>query len=302
MATKQLLSGFPVTRHLAAYFELTKPGITFMVLTSMLVGFILGSAGSYNFLVMIHAIVGTFLIASGTAAHNQFIERNLDKLMNRTSGRPIPSERIAPEHASAFSLILIFAGLFYLIFMVNTVAGIVSAVTTFMYLAIYTPMKRRTFLNVIIGSVPGALPPVGGWAAATGSIGDVGVWLLFGVVFLWQIPHVLAIAWVCNDDYINAGFQMLPANDKSGKKTGLLSLFCLFVLIPNIILIYSYDIAGVVYLVVSIIATLLYLFYGVRFYLSPDQKFARKLMFASFFYLPVIWVMIFTDLILSRFI
>ena len=284
-----------ITSLVNAYYELTKPGITLMVLASMLVGFIVGSTGGFDYIIMFHAVVGTFLISSGTAAHNQFIERHLDKLMNRTSERPIPSERIPAEHASIFAITLILAGFLYLLFMVNIVAGVVSAVTTAMYLGIYTPMKRRTFFNVVIGSIPGALPPIGGWAAATGTIYDPVAWLLFGIVFLWQIPHVLAIAWLCNDDYTNAGFRMLPDNDTSGLKTSTISLFCLVCLLPVIACLYYYANINLLFLFVSLAASLYYLFYGVQFLLERHKDRAKKLMFASFFYLPVIWLVLFLD-------
>ena len=283
---------------LTAYYELTKPGITFMVLASMLIGFIAGSEGLYNYFTMLHAVIGTFLIASGTAAHNQFIERNLDKLMNRTSSRPIPSERISSENAFIFSITLILAGLIYLLYMVNFTAGIISALTTLLYLGIYTPMKRRTFLNVIVGSIPGALPPVGGWAAATGSVTEPAVWLLFAIILLWQIPHVLAIAWVCNDDYTSAGFRMLPNNDASGLKTSTISLLSLIALIPTIYLMFWIGMADLLFLATGLLATLVYNFYGLQFLFSRENKEAKKLMFASFIYLPVLWIFLLADVLI----
>jgi len=294
-ATKQLTTVQSIITRINAYYELTKPGITLMVLASMLIGFIVGSAGSFDYLIMIHAVIGTFLISSGTAAHNQFIERHLDKLMNRTSKRPIPSERIPAENASVFAITLIIAGFLYLLLMVNFVAGLVSAITTAMYLGIYTPMKRRTFFNVVIGSIPGALPPIGGWAAATGAVDSPVAWLLFGIVFLWQIPHVLAIAWLCNDDYTNAGFRMLPDRDEDGFKTSIISLICLAVLIPVVTALFYYAETNWLFLIVSLAASLYYLFYGVQFFLERQKDRAKKLMFASFFYLPIVWLILFLD-------
>lgn len=280
------------------YFELTKPGITLLVLASMGIGFLLGSAGAIDFVILIHAIVGTVLIAAGTAAHNQYIERDLDKLMLRTSKRPLPMERISPRNGLIFSLSLIAGGLIYLIANVNFIAGMVSAATAISYLAIYTPMKRVNFSNVIIGAVPGALPPVGGWAAATGSIAEPGVWLLFAIVFLWQIPHVVSIAWLCNDDYTRAGFKMLPAHDKSGLKSAWISLACLIILIPVSLLLFSMGYNSWIFLTGSLLSGLGFLYYGVLFLRNRDKRNAKLLMFASIFYLPLIWIFILVDVLI----
>ncbi len=286
------------TQVLTDYFELTKPGITILVLASMAIGFLLGSAGTVDFMLLFHAVVGTILIAAGTAAHNQYIERDLDKLMVRTSKRPLPMERIAASSALLFSLTLIFGGLFYLVFTVNTIAGIVSAVTAFCYLALYTPMKRVSFNNVWIGAIPGALPPVGGWAAATGTITEPGVWVLFMIVFLWQIPHVVSIAWLCNEDYTRAGFRMLPSGDASGTKSAWVNIICLLVLIPVSASLYLMGYNGMIFLIGSIVAGLGFLWYGIRFFRSRDKKTAKLLMFASIFYLPVIWMIILADVLI----
>jgi protoheme IX farnesyltransferase len=280
------------------YFELTKPGITLLVLASMGIGFLLGSAGAIDYVILLHAIIGTVLIAAGTAAHNQYIERDLDKLMLRTSKRPLPMERISPRNGLIFSLSLIAGGLIYLIANVNFIAGMVSAATAISYLAIYTPMKRVNFSNVIIGAVPGALPPVGGWAAATGTITEPGVWLLFAIVFLWQIPHVVSIAWLCNDDYTRAGFKMLPANDASGLKSAWISLVCLIILIPVSLLLFSMGYNSWIFLTGSVLSGLAFLYYGVLFLRNRDKRNAKLLMFASIFYLPLIWIFILIDVLI----
>ncbi len=286
---------------LADYLELTKPGITILVLASMMIGFILGSTAGIDFVLLFHAIIGTLLIAAGTAAHNQFIERDLDKLMVRTSKRPLPTSRIAPAHALLFSLSMILIGLVYLIAMVNLAAGLVSAVTSVMYLAIYTPMKRVSFSNVWIGAIPGALPPVGGWAAATGSVLEPGMWVLFGIVFLWQVPHVVAIAWLCNDDYIRAGFRMLPKNDSNGKIAALSVLGCLVLIIPVSTLLYTLGFNTIIYLIGAILAGLYFLYFGLKFWQERNMATAKKLMFASLAYLPLIWILIIADRLLIFF-
>ncbi|MEX2395738.1 MAG: heme o synthase, partial [Balneolales bacterium] len=277
------------------YVELTKPGITMLVTSSMVIGFILGSTAGVQFGLLAHALIGTLLIAAGTAAHNQYIERDLDKLMLRTSSRPLPAEKIAPNRALFFSLTLIFSGLIYLIFMVNTAAGLVSAVTTLLYLGLYTPLKRVSFANVWVGSIPGALPAVGGWAAATGNIADPGMWVLFGIVFLWQIPHVVAIAWLCNEDYTRAGFRMLPKLDENGFKSALTIMACLVLILPVSGLLFYLGFNGLVYLAGAILGGLYFLYFGIKFTRKRDKVTAKKLMFASLIYLPVVWVFIILD-------
>lgn len=280
---------------LLAYYELTKPGITFMVLSSMTVGFLLASTSGIDFIALFNAMFGTYLIASGTAAHNQYMERNLDKLMLRTSKRPLPLERVPEANAKIFSLSLIFVGLLYLIVTVNPLAGLVSLATSFVYLVLYTPLKQISFWNVPIGSVAGALPPVGGWAAATGTIADPGLWILFAIVFFWQIPHVLSIAWLCSDDYSRAGFRMLPKKDETGFKTSMYNLICLVSLIPTVFALYHLGYNGLLYLIPSLIVTFWFLYMGYRFYLAPSKESAKKLMFASIFYLPVVWILVLID-------
>ena len=277
------------------YYELTKPGITFTVLASMLIGFIMGSAAGLNFTLMFHALLGTYLIAAGTAAHNMFMERGLDGLMRRTSKRPLPDSRIDPEKSLIFSMTMIFGGLLYLIFMVNFVAGMVSIATTIIYLFAYTPLKRISALNVFVGAVPGALPVVGGWAAATGTVFEHGMWILFGIIYCWQIPHVIAIAWVCKNDYEHAGFKMLPKNDPYGIKATLWILLPLIILIPTVYKLYVMELVSWLYLGGSLLTTLGFLYYGIRFAISRNIPTAKALMFASFIYLPLIWIFIFLD-------
>lgn len=280
----------------ADYYQLTKPGITIAVLASMLVGFVLGSGANINFIVMLHAIVGTYLIAAGTGAHNQFLERNYDGLMKRTAKRPLPDNRIDSKNGVVFSLTLIFTGLAYLIIMVNPIAAGVSLATTLIYLGVYTPLKRISAFNIAIGAIPGALPPVGGWAAANGSIAEPGMWLLFGIVFFWQIPHVMAIAWMCKDDYSGAGFCMVPKNDLTGRKTAFWSTLCLIVLIPITFLMYQLAGLSILFLILGMLFAAIFLFYGIRFALDRTKAHAKQLMFASIAYLPLVWIAVFIDI------
>lgn len=277
------------------YHQLTKPGITLAVLSSMLVGFVLGSGSSFNYVLMIHAIIGTYMIASGTGAYNQFMERRLDGLMKRTEKRPLPDKRISAASGMFFSLILIFAGLLYLFVIVNPIAGAVSFATTFIYLIAYTPMKQVSAFNIVIGAVPGALPPIGGWAAASGSLEGPGMWLLFGIVFLWQVPHVMAIAWSLKEDYFGAGFKMLPKNDETGRKTSLWALSCTLLLYPVSVAMYVMGVSGIIFLVLSILLATVFLFYSIKFLRERTKENSRKLMFASIAYLPLVWVAVFID-------
>lgn len=298
LSTEFSLSKFFDTQKIAAYYELTKPGITFSVVASMLIGFVLGSGSQINFITLIHATLGTWLIASGTAAHNQFLEWRYDGKMKRTKKRPVPASKISPKNSVFFSLTLITAGLLYLLIAVNAIAGLVSLLTTIIYLGIYTPMKRISVANVFIGAIPGALPPVGGWAAATGHLGSTAMWLLFGIVFLWQIPHVMAIAWVCKDDYSNAGFQMLPKNDPQGIKATILIVGCLITLIPVSYGLYHIGMNSWIYLIGGLLSSLVFLYYGLIFAKDRDKSSAKKLMFASFGYLPIIWAFVLIDILI----
>jgi heme o synthase len=278
-----------------SYYELTKPGITFTVLASMLIGFLMGSAAGVDVILMIHAILGTYLIAAGTAAHNMFMERDLDGLMKRTSKRPLPAYKISPRQSFIFSMSLIVSGSIYLLLMVNLAAGLVSLATTIIYLFAYTPLKRISALNVFVGAIPGALPVVGGWAAATGTVFEHGMWILFGIIYCWQIPHVISIAWVCKDDYEHAGFKMLPKNDPYALKAVLWVMIPLLILFPTIYKLFVMDLVSWLYLGGSVLTTLGFLYYGIRFAIFRTKESARPLMFASFVYLPLIWIFIFAD-------
>lgn len=280
---------------IADYYQLTKPGITMSVLVSMMVGFVLGSGDNINFITLIHALIGTYLIAAGTGAHNQFMERKFDGLMKRTSKRPLPDQRIGSKNGMIFSLTMIFTGLFYLIMMVNPIAGAVSFLTTLIYLGAYTPMKRVSAINIGIGAIPGALPPVGGWAAATGNISEPGMWLLFAIMFLWQVPHVLSIAWLCKDDYSSAGFKMLPKNDEKGNITVFWALICTLSLFPVTIALFQLEISGLLFMISALIFALGFLAYTIKFSMERTKENAKKMMFASIAYLPLVWIAVFID-------
>lgn len=279
---------------IADYFQLTKPGIALAVLMSMLMGFILGSNGNVNLILMLHAIFGTFLIASGTSAHNMFMERTFDGMMKRTEQRPLPQQRISAKNGMIFSLVLIFTGLTYLVLVVNPVAGLVSFATTLIYLPLHS-LKARISIQYFGRSNTRCIATCWWMGCASGNITEPGMWLLFAIVLFWQIPHVMAIAWKYKDDYFGAGFKMLPKNDLKGTKTGFYAVLCTLLLFPASYAIYYFELAGMPFLVSSFTLALVYLWYSVVFAKDRTLVNARKLMFASIAYLPLFWVVLFID-------
>lgn len=277
-----------------AYYELTKPRITLLVLISMAIGFIVATPET-NWMLLLHATIGTWMMASGTSAFNQYIERDLDKLMFRTMKRPLPSLKVAPVQALWFSVLMVSAGLAYMTYFVNPIAGLVSASTTAIYLLGYTPLKKISFLNLYVGAIPGALPPVGGWAAATGSVSDISVWFLFLIVFLWQVPHVTAIAWLYLEDYERADFVMIPASDDGGRMSSAISLFVAVLLIPCAVLPVLSGLTSWAFGISAGLSAVGYAFYAFVFLQSRNKETARKLVFASIFYLPAVWLLLLLD-------
>lgn len=207
------------TAVLADYWTLTKPEVNFLILITAFAGFYLGSPGSHwRILLLFNTLVGTMLVASGTGTLNQYIERRFDAQMRRTAGRPLPAGRIHPSRALWFGVVLSVAGSFYLAVLVNLLASVLALVTLSTYLLLYTPLKRKTPLCTLVGAFPGAVPPLIGWAAATGHL-DSGAWLLFLILFFWQFPHFNAIAWMYREDYARAGIRMLSVGDTDGSRT-----------------------------------------------------------------------------------
>lgn len=301
MEVTQNTTAAPVTflGTMAALHELTKPRITASVVASMAIGFLLASGDSIDWGTLIHALFGTWMIAGGTAAHNQFLERDLDKLMVRTAKRPLPSVRLDPASALFFSLVMIYGGVAYFMVTVNVIAGMVSLATSFIYLVFYTPLKRVSFANVSIGAVAGALPPVGGWAAVSGDLSHPGMWILFAVIFFWQIPHVLAIAWVLKEDYAKAGFHMLPKNDATGRKTAIWSVANLVLLLPTGLAMAVYGLVGTTGFLAITAISLGFLATGIRFLMRPATETAKPMLFASLAYLPLVWIVVVLGMLLG---
>jgi protoheme IX farnesyltransferase len=274
-----------LARRVLAFAELGKPRVVVMVLLTTFVGFYLGSLGVTDYLRLLPALIGTALAAAGTLALNQYIERDIDAKMQRTRMRPLPDGRLQPAEAAAFGVAATLAGLGYLALAVNTLSAAVTAIITISYLFLYTPLKRRTPLCSIIGAIPGALPPLTGWTAARGAFG-VEAWILFAILFLWQLPHSLAIARLYRDDYARAGIRLLPIVEPDAKSTGrqiVINCLALLVvgLLPTLV-----GLAGPVYFIAALIFGGLFLGYGVAFALSRTATAARQLLFASLLYLP----------------
>lgn len=203
---------------LSAYISLTKPDVSFLVLMTTGAGFYMGTRGPIPWLHMIHVVFGTMLIAAGTAALNHYIERDSDRYMRRTASRPLPTGQLTSAEALRFGLLLSFAGAIDLYFVAGYIACLLGVLTSLSYLLAYTPLKKRTVWATFIGAIPGAIPPMIGWTAASGKL-DAGAWLLFAILFFWQFPHFHAISWMYREDYARAGILMLPVVDKDGTRT-----------------------------------------------------------------------------------
>jgi protoheme IX farnesyltransferase len=281
-------------RRVADYVELAKPRIVMMVLVTAFVGFYLGSENIPDYLALFQALLGIALAAGGTLALNQLVERDTDAKMERTRHRPLPDGRLQPRDALWFGLLLTLGGLVYLSLSVNLLSAAVTALITGSYLFCYTPLKLRSSLCVLVGAVPGALPPVIGWVAATGSL-DVGAWVLFAIIFLWQVPHTLAIGRLYRDDYARAGIQFLPVIDLNGESTNRQILSHTAALLAVSLLPTLLGLAGPVYFIVALALGIGFLASGIRLALDSTLPRARKLLFASLIYLPVLLLVMALD-------
>ena len=236
----------PDTSQLGAFFELTKPRITFLILVSTALGFNLGSQGKIKSNQYALTIIGTFLLAGGAGAINHFVEKDLDRLMDRTQSRPIPAGIISGKNALFFGVSITIIGFIILAASVNHLTAILGLITVLLYIFVYTPLKKITWLNTTIGAIPGAMPALGGWAASANAL-DLNAWILFSILFLWQHPHFYAIALMCKEDYKKAGFQMLPVIEKESNRTNRQILWHAFLLIPVSVFFVVTGILGEIY-------------------------------------------------------
>ncbi|MEE8137255.1 MAG: heme o synthase [Thermoanaerobaculia bacterium] len=279
---------------LADLLELTKPRITLMVVLTAGIGILLASRGELAPTLVLHALLGTGLVSAGASALNHVLERDLDALMRRTANRPLPAGRMTAEGALFFGVALAVAGLFELTLAVNLLTALLGALALAGYIFLYTPLKRVSPLATIIGAVPGAIPPVMGWTAVTERI-DPGAWVLFGILFLWQLPHFLAIAWMCRDDYARAGFLMLPGVNSDGRSTARQMILFGSALVPTSLLPSVLGLTGATYTLGAIVLGFFFLASCVAFALSYSAAAARRVLLVSVFYLPAVLAVMVLD-------
>ena len=280
-----------------AYYELTKPSITFMILISTALGYYMGGNGIANYIHFFFTILGSCLISSGSGALNHFAEADSDKIMRRTNLRPIPAGLISNENAMVFGIALILSGSAILYWIINPLTCLLALITSLMYLFIYTPLKKLTWLNTSVGAIPGSIPPIGGWVAATGRL-DPEAWILFAILFFWQHPHFYAIALMFKDDYKKAGLKMLPVMEPDGSRTNRQIIWHSFLLIPVSVMPVYIGILGMIYFWSAIILGVGYLISGFILAKQYSVDNARFVLRVSVFYLPILLLTIMIDKIL----
>ncbi len=281
-----------VRERIAAYLELTKPRITFLILLIALAGFCLASPrGGFEYALLAHVLVGITLLSSGIAALNQTIETDVDGLMRRTQARPLPSGRLSESQAFVFGIGLTVAAEIYLTTWVNPLTALLGVVTAIGYVLVYTPLKTRSTLSTAIGALPGAMPPLLGWAAARGHL-NMEAWSLFAILFLWQFPHFLAIAWMYREDYGRAGIKMLPVVAPDGRSTAQQIVGFTILLIPvSLLPALLGTTSGTIYSGGALLLGALFLYSGVRMAVSRSRQEARRLLLASVIYLPLLFAL-----------
>ncbi len=285
-------------RRMKNYIALTKPRITWLILMSTGVGYFFGLKRDWNgwleLPLLLHTLVGTALIASGTAALNQWYEREADGLMRRTASRPLPSGKMTANRALWFGIVLAVAGFTELAIAVNPLTGLLGALTLGGYLFVYTPLKQRSHLSTVIGALPGAMPPLMGYAASYGAL-NAEAWTLFAILFVWQFPHFLAIAWMYRDDYARAGIRMLPVVEPDGMSTARQIVLYASTLIPVSLFPVLLRMSGRIYLVGALLLGFWFLYTGVRVAFDRTNVRARKDLLASVIYLPMIYGLMIFD-------
>lgn len=274
--------------------ELIKARLTFLVILTTAVGYYLGERSSVRFSLMIHTLAATTLLASGAAALNQLLEREHDAKMRRTKDRPLPSGRLQPDTVLIFGGVTSAIGIIYLATAVNLLTAVLGAITLASYVFIYTPMKRVTSLNTAIGAIPGALPPLMGWTASRGELTPEG-WVLFAILFFWQLPHFYAIAWIYRDEYAKAGFVMLPVIDPQGARTSRQAVSHTLGLLPLSLCPYIFHVVGPIYFVGALVLGIAFLFFAIKFAQDLTVARARQLFYVSILYLPVLLVLMVLD-------
>jgi heme o synthase len=278
----------------ADFVTLTKPRLNFLVLVTTLAAFYLGGGAEQPLLVLLHTVIGTALVAGGASALNQVWERDTDRLMRRTRLRPLPDMRLHPQDAMWFGVLLSAIGVGETFSCVNLRTAAIALITLLSYVLLYTPLKRRTSLSTIVGAVPGALPALMGWSAATNTLSIEG-WVLCGIVFMWQMPHFLAIAWMYRDDYTRAGIPLLPVIEPDGRSTGRQAAIYAVALIPVSFLPSAVGLASAWYLAGAIVLGAILLVLSFEFAATRSLVAARRLFFATILYLPLLWMVLLAD-------
>ena len=290
MKTAGVLAATHAPSRMADFVTLAKPRLNMLVVGSTLAGYVMGGGPTSDVAVVLAMAGGTALVAGGASALNQVVESQTDALMRRTRLRPMADQRLRPLEGLIFGSVLSLVGLALLAFGVNVLSACVAAATLISYTAVYTPLKLRTSLSTVVGAVPGALPPVIGWAAATNTL-SIGGWVLFGILFLWQLPHFLAIAWMYREDYARAGFPMLPVIEPDGRSTARQAVLYAAALLPMSLAPTLVGMATSMYFVSALVLTLLFLGLAIRFAMTRQTADARRLFFGSITYLPLLWVL-----------
>ncbi len=281
----------------ADYWELTKPRIAGMVLAATGIGFYLALPSEASIAVLpllFHTLIATALVGGGANALNQYIEAPYDRMMVRTARRPLAAGRLTAAEGLWFAILLGIAGVSYLALMVNPLAAAIAAVSFLTYALVYTPLKRTTMMCVFVGAVPGALPPVIGWAAVSGSL-TTGTWLLFAVLYFWQLPHFAAIAWLYKEDYARAGYPMLPVIDPNGTRTNMHVVTHSVALLTASLLPAFYGMVGAIYAISAVVLGLAFLGFGISFLMSKTKARARRHLIASLVYLPALFATMLID-------
>ncbi len=276
------------------YITLTKPRLNSLAIVTALAGFYLGSTGPLNWALLLGSLLGTTAVAGGCGTLNQWLEAEADSQMTRTRKRPLPSGRLKKDEAFWFGMGLSVMGVSILFFFVNDLTAFLGVAALVSYIVFYTPLKKITSLCTVVGAVPGAIPPLMGWAAAQNHIGPGG-WALFAILFLWQMPHFLAIGWMYRDDYARAGFPMLAVIDPQGESTGLMSVVYAVALLPVSLLPSYFHITGKVYFWVALVLSSLFLFYSFRMARQRTDYDARGLFWYSITYLPILFLVMVLD-------
>ena len=274
--------------------ELTKPRITLMVVLTAGIGLLLASGGDVSISLVVHTLLGTGLLAAGSSALNQVLERDLDALMQRTAQRPLPAGRMHPDVALLFGVTIAIVGLLELTLFVNLLTALLGTLALASYVFLYTPLKRVSSLATVIGAIPGAIPPLMGWTAVTNEIA-LGAWVLFGILFLWQLPHFLAIAWMCREDYARAGLPMLPVVEPDGRSTARQMVLWGAALLPVSLMPTILGLTGITYFLGTLTLGCFFLAVCVAFSLSFSTQAARRVLLVSVLYLPAVLAVMVLD-------